>query len=175
MLMLAKAQGEDLLALKAQTPHGGFKERIERETCLSYSTAKRYMLVAKRTVNGPFDLTGSISAFIGEPTQAARAKARPKLTRDDAEYILKINALAERGATEGERGAATSKLDGLAEQYRRTTDHLVKEAEKLCPDQHMGENVLSQKRQALAEFEKMNKDQLLEVIWKLLSRGPRPR
>jgi hypothetical protein len=130
MLMLAKEQGEDLLRLKEQTPHGQFKERVERETCVSYRTARVYMQTAKMAARGHFDPTLSLRAYLDQQQPAAKPQ-RPPLTRDDATYILKINALAERGATAGERDAAEAKLDGLAQQYGRTMDQLVKQSEKL--------------------------------------------
>ncbi len=147
MLLLAKAQGEDLLQLKEHTPHGEFQNAINQIGCLSIRQVQRYMKVAKRAVNDLFDVEASISAFLGEPTQAERAKAkRPQLTRADAEYALKINALATQGSTEGERDAAEGKLDNLAQQfgtsvrYRRRRPLFstsVQKAEKLCPDQQL--------------------------------------
>jgi uncharacterized protein (UPF0335 family) len=84
MLLLAKEQGEDLKILRDVVRHNkqdGFREVIEQET--------------------------RIVAIIRTPKSPR--KTRPTLTREDAEYGLKINALAERGATDGERDAAAGK------------------------------------------------------------------
>ena len=174
MRMLAKEQGEDLIELKRLTPHGGFEDAV-MAAGLSCRQARRYMTVAKTVVDGRFDLYASISAFIGEPTQAERAKARPAITREDAEYALKINALVERGATEGEREAAQSKLDNLAQQFGRTPDQLTKEAEKLCPYQQQSAHESSQRTEVFAKLRTKTKDELLELIWTLLQRNSKQR
>ena len=66
MLLLAREQGEDLFALKKSPdcPHGQFKARVDRETCLSYETASGYMRVAKIVKNATWNLT-SPSGFCG--------------------------------------------------------------------------------------------------------------
>jgi hypothetical protein len=121
----AKEQGEDLIRLKDQTPHGEFKARVERETTIrSYDRAVRYKRVAElmATVkfgeHPKFDWSMGIDAFLDlfAEEQPAKRKARPSITREDAEYALKIHALAERGATEGERDAAAGR--GSAEVAR---------------------------------------------------------
>ena len=165
MLRLAKEQGEDLIELKQRTPHGGFKDAV-LATGLSYRTAAVYMSVAKDAARCTFDPELSLRAYLAE----RKSLRRPPLTREDAEYALKINALATRGATEGEREAARGKLEGLAEQFGRTPDQLTKEAEKLCPDQYETADTLDRKHRALAKFQALNREQLLEVIWLLLSR-----
>lgn len=81
-------QGEDLLRLKEQTPHGHFQARIEGETCLKYKTANRYMKLARewehrKSLVGETFLDLSIEAALG---YGERQKSRPKLTREDAEY-----------------------------------------------------------------------------------------
>jgi hypothetical protein len=126
MLMLAKEQGEDLLRLKQETPHGAFKERVEKETCVSYRQAMKYMRVAKLAPQGNFAPETGINAFLDSfaEEQPAKRKAPLSLTREDAEYVLKINALAERGATDGEKDAAEAKLDNLAKQYGTDADTL---------------------------------------------------
>jgi hypothetical protein len=96
MLLLAKEQGEDLLRLKDQTPHGEFKERVERETCLSYVLAWRYKRVAELVKNFGDEILGRftgidelIAAYADEGRAGRPRKARPPITREDAEYALR--------------------------------------------------------------------------------------
>jgi hypothetical protein len=178
MLLLAKAQGEDLLRLKDQTPHGGWEARVKYELTMSTQNAWKYMRVAEIAQSLPAErfaviissvtsINELIALFAEE--QPAKRKARPTFTREDAEYALKINALAERGATEGERDAAATKLNNLAQQFGRTSDQLVSEAEKLCPDQQQSSHMSLAKDKVLARFRVMSKADLLEVIWLMLS------
>jgi hypothetical protein len=97
----AKVAGELLLKAKEEVPHGAFKEWVEANCGFSYSQAKRYMAVAKKLVDKPFDLVGSIEAFLGyeKPAKPTPKHNTPTFTSDDAatllrsyEYALKIHA-----------------------------------------------------------------------------------
>lgn len=99
MLLEAKRAGEALLKAKAECPHGTFKQWVADNTEVSYSQAKRYMAVAKRLVDKPFDpdmADASIEAFLGY-AKKDKPQATPTFTKDDAEYALKLHALVERG------------------------------------------------------------------------------
>ena len=86
-----RSRARTLLRLKDQTPHGEFKARVQRETAIvSYDRAMRYMRVAKLVAGNNFDPTLGIKEFLASyaEEQPAKRKARPPLTREDAEYAL---------------------------------------------------------------------------------------
>ena len=171
MLMLAREQGGDLLTLKDQTPHGDFKGAVEGATIVSYRQAMKYMRIAKLASEGKFDPSLGIDAFLSlyAAEQPAKRKGALAITRDDAEYILKINSLATRGSTEGECSAAQSKLEGLAQQLGTDATTLVDKAEKLCPQQTQSAHAVALRQEVLAPYMKMSKPQLIEAIWDLLN------
>ncbi len=49
MLLLAKAQGEDLLQLKEHTPHGEFKTRIKTETRFVFPRSESFSIGRRDT------------------------------------------------------------------------------------------------------------------------------
>jgi hypothetical protein len=99
-----------------------------------------------------------------------RPKAPPSFTRDDAEYALKLNALAERGV-DGERETAKRKLDNHAKAYGMTAEEMVEKANALHPDQNLTKDEAEKRRlraEILAPFEAMSKAALLDVVFDLL-------
>ena len=123
-----------LLEVKGELKHGEFQRWVETNCRCSYSQAKRYMAVSKKLADKPFDPSFtdlSIDAFLG---YEKKPQAAPPFAREDAEYALKIHALAERGV-EGEKDTAKSKLNKLAKDFGMTSEELVKKSEKLCPGQ----------------------------------------
>jgi hypothetical protein len=106
MLDLARAQGEDLLRLKEVTPYGSFQAVVAR-TGLSPFMSKQYMRVAREWADKVAMATfcdDSIRAFLDRKEKKPTA---PAFTKVDAEYALKVAALADRGVG-GERDAALS-------------------------------------------------------------------
>lgn len=90
-----------------------FVKWVEDHCGCTHSQAARYMKAAGKVGDVSNFLTDGITLhelLYGE-TKAAqndrkKAEAAATFTREDAEYALKILALAERGATEGERAVA---------------------------------------------------------------------
>lgn len=167
MLELAKAQGEDLIALKKMCPHGTFMEAVAR-TGLSQFQANQYMRVARDWGESvaAATISDSISAFLGRDRSSPRVAPQP-FTRTDAEYALKIAALADRGV-DGEQETAKVKLEGLAKTFGMDEEGLVQKAQKLCPEYGMTPrqaNVLVLKEELLAPYRKMTKEQLIETIF----------
>ncbi len=106
MLLEARRAGEHLLKAKEQVRHGEFKPWIERNCAFSYSTAKAYMQTAKKAARCPFDLDTSLRQFLGIEDAKPSIPTPTDLSQDDASHALKLQALVERGATEGERDVA---------------------------------------------------------------------
>lgn len=169
MLGLARAQGVDLLALKAECPHGTFMAAVAR-TGLSHSQAKKYMLVVKRTSQGPFDVSLGIDAFLDSQVEERKPKSTPTLTKVDAEYALKIAALADRGIG-GEQQTAQTKLETLAKSFGMDVGELREKAQKLVPEAEMTSyqsGALAIKEEIVSSYRKMTKEELIEEIFQLL-------
>lgn len=89
-----------------------FKEWVPANCGCSHAQATRYMLAAQKCCGAAtFAETTTVHELLyGEPQADKRARkkaeAAASFTREDAEYALKILAMAERGATEGERVVA---------------------------------------------------------------------
>lgn len=110
-LALYKEQGEDLIKLReaCRYKRPGFQELLESQTRVKRSEAYLYIKVAENWENlSDASDTFALRALRGvlDQPEAPKRKSTLSLTRDDAEYVLKINALAEQGATDGERDAA---------------------------------------------------------------------
>lgn len=139
MLLEARRAGEHLLKAKEKVQHGEFKAWIEANCECSYRTARKYMQVVKLTKVadlGHFDDDIGIDAFL-EAHSTPRPKApepAPTLTRDDAEYILKLHAVTERGGTENERDVAQRKLADFAGRFGMREDVAVDWAVSKVPD-----------------------------------------
>jgi hypothetical protein len=119
MLLEATRAGNALLDAKAQRRHGTFKSWVEAN-CGPYAKFAPYMQVAKLAALKNLHLQtfdGGIRAFLDAHAEhREKPAAAPSFTRDDAEYALKIAALAERGI-DGEQAPAKKKLDGLAKGF----------------------------------------------------------
>ncbi|WP_412565925.1 DUF3102 domain-containing protein [Thalassospira sp. MIT121401] len=114
MLREAKAAGEELLRVKKTLKHGEFKPWIEENRRFSYTQAKRYMQVAKRTVDEPFDPDATIDSVLDTNAHKRKSKAHLQFfSQTDAEYAQKLHAMAVRG-TEHEREVAKGKLEAFA-------------------------------------------------------------
>lgn len=111
MLLEARRAGEHLLKAKEQVRHGEFKAWIEANCQCSYATAKRYMQVAKRLTREPFDLDTSLREFLGyEDKKAPPAEPTlPTFDRTDAEHVMKLRAMIDRGGTQNEREKSLSR------------------------------------------------------------------
>jgi hypothetical protein len=140
MLMEAARAGEALIAAKAGMEHGQFKAWIKANCGCSYESAKEYMRVAKHGKKVDLHLfEGGVRAFLdacATPRAEPEAKPEPKpvFTREDAEYALKILALAERGGTPAECAVAATKLERLAATFGMSSEAMVAKAKALMPD-----------------------------------------
>lgn len=185
MLLEAKRAGEALMAAKIspEMRHGQFKVWVKVWTRVTYSQAARYMKVAKNLGDKTFDpievATLSIESFLGYD----KPKAPTPFTRAEAEYALKINALAERGIG-GEKNVAVTKLASFAKQHGMTSEELVAKSKGLCPDSGKTEDEsladrlraeLDRRDMILAEmrqrFQKATKDELITLLADLKARG----
>ena len=136
MLAYAAEAGRYLISVKGMLQHGEFKPWIEKNCAFSYSTAKAYMQAAKRTGACPFDEGTTLEAFLAA-TATPRKTPHPTptdLSQDDASHALKLHALVERGATEGERDVARRKLEAFAKGFGHTAEALVEKAQGILPD-----------------------------------------
>lgn len=128
MLLEAKRAGEALIEAKKQCRHGEFQKWVSENTRLSQRTANDYMRVAIMAFHKVADLRyfeGGIQAFLAECRERVRGKpepAAPAFTQADAEYALKLKALADRGGTEAEGAVASKKLDSFAQGFGLTND-----------------------------------------------------
>jgi hypothetical protein len=172
MLLEAKRAGEALIEAKKLCRHGGFKAWVEANCRCSYRTARVYMQVANSKVADlcQFD---SIAAFL-EATAVKKAEkpqpSAPQFTRDDAEYVLKLHALAERGEG-GEREVAVRKLNSFAQQFGMAGEEVVEKAKAMQPEAELTKDEATKqhlKAEILAPFKKMSKDELLEVVFSLI-------
>lgn len=171
MLLEAKRAGEALLEAKAQVPHGAFKAWIEANTRVSYPSAAVYMKVAREWDQKSSTLdfsTASLRDFIGNKPSASTPAA---FTRDDAEYVLKINALAERGIG-GERDVARSKLETIAKSYGMADDELVKRSKELLPEPVSLSPLDAAVKNLMAPYERMSKPTLVAVLLKCFAAHP---
>lgn len=112
MLAYAHDAGQYLIAAKGMLQHGEFKAWIERHCTCSYITATKYMNVARRSEG--FDLEtfeGGVDAFLGYSKPKTPCPTPTDLSQDDASHVMKLHAMVERGATEGERDVARRKLE----------------------------------------------------------------
>jgi len=134
ILAYAAKAGECLIAAKGVLQHGEFKPWIERNCAFSYKTAAKYMKVAKSLVVETFDLEAGVDAFLGYDKPSTPHPTPTELSQDDASHALKLQAMVERGATEGERDVARRKLEAFAKGFGHTAEALVAKAEALLPD-----------------------------------------
>lgn len=79
-------------ALTKLGTNGTFQVWVEQNCKCSYRQAAKYMRIAKCASRGTFDINAGINAFLDAHAEHREApKAAPSFTKDDAEYILKIN------------------------------------------------------------------------------------
>ncbi|WP_238122862.1 MULTISPECIES: DUF3102 domain-containing protein [unclassified Xanthobacter] len=141
MLAYAAKAGRYLLSVKGTLKHGEFKPWIAKNCAFPYRTAARYMQLAKSVVGDTFDLGATIDSILDTHANRRNAPTPASISRDDAEYGLKLHALVERGATEGERDVARRKLEAFAKGFRDpqsgqayTAEALVEKAQDILPD-----------------------------------------
>ncbi|MGA1859583.1 DUF3102 domain-containing protein [Azospirillum sp. 11R-A] len=133
MLLEAKRAGEALLKAKDQCQHGTFKDWVQANCRCSYRQAAAYMRVAKLSEDADLrTFDGGIDAFLQTFATKRPKEPAPEFTQRDAEHVLRIHALAERGA-EHERDVAANKLTRAAEAYGMTAEATVNRANALCP------------------------------------------
>ncbi|CCQ73919.1 DUF3102 domain-containing protein [Magnetospira sp. QH-2] len=171
MLLEAQAAGEKLLQAKKEVEHGEFKPWIAENCWFSYATAKRYMRVAKLHDKGlkvePFE--DGMAAFLDAHAEKKERPAQLNASHfheEDAEYVLKLNALVERGVG-GEADNAARKLDVHAARFGMTGEEVVEKALKVKPE--VVENPIEDAMNAEVErllkpYLSMNKGELLHVI-----------
>lgn len=119
MLLEAKRAGEALIEAKKQCRHGEFQKWVEANTRVSYRQAAKYMQIAKCALRGTFAPDMGIDAFLDAHAEHRRPSpepATPAFTQADAEYALKLKAMADRGGTEAEREVAAKKLESFAQK-----------------------------------------------------------
>ncbi|CAB4139184.1 Protein of unknown function DUF3102 [uncultured Caudovirales phage] len=172
MLLEAKRAGEALLKAKSLCRHGEFKAWVEANCRFSYRRAAQYMVWAKSaaccTSPGAWDEWQRISghAPASKPTTTA-----PAFTKEDAEYALKINAMAERGQG-GEVEVAKVKLERLASGFGMTADQMVEKAKGLCPEPESLSVLDAGLQRLMAPYRKLSKDRLIEVLLKCVVTHP---
>jgi len=133
MLLEAKRAGDALLAAKGLCPHGTFKEWVQVHCKCGYRQASAYMRVAKLSKDADLHtFDGGIDAFLQAFATKRSKEVVPEFTLRDAEHVLRIHSLAERGV-EHERDAAANKLTKVAETFGMTAEAVVKRANELCP------------------------------------------
>lgn len=137
---LERAKVELKAARKLDPTLPAFKEWVEPATGVSYRTAAAYMRAAEKGAGACTFLEEGITLheFLYGEAQAdqrarKKAEAAAAFSREDAEYALKILAMAERGATEGERSVAATKLSRLAAQFGMSAEAMVVKAKVLVP------------------------------------------
>lgn len=130
MLLEARRAGEALLAARDDPGRDlPFKTWVRRNCEFSYSTAAVYMRVAREweARSSTLDHETSLRDFIDNKPK----RITPLLSREDAEYLLKINALAERGEG-GEAETARAKLAKVAQTFGLTAETAVARARQVC-------------------------------------------
>ncbi|MFG1417770.1 DUF3102 domain-containing protein [Xanthobacter sp. V0B-10] len=136
MLAYAAKAGRDLIAVKGMLQHGEFKPWIKANCAFSYDRAAMYMRVAKNCACATFDPEQSIDAFLGierKPSTPHPSEA-PAFDRTDAEHVMKLHAMVERGGTEGERNVARFKLHNYAKEFGFSISEAVAKAQDILPD-----------------------------------------
>lgn len=175
MLLEARRAGDALLAVKDDPARDmPFKTWVRQNCDFSYSTAAVYMRVAREweARSSMLDHDASLRDFIDNKPKRLTAV----LSRDDAEYLLKIHALAERGEG-GEAEAARAKLAKVAQTFGLTPDVAVARARELSLS---AENADAAPRSELDEaiqrfirpFGSVSKPQLLDLLVLCCARHP---
>lgn len=134
-----------------------FVRWVEDHCGCTHSQAARYMKAAGKVGGASNFLTEGITLhefLYGERQADQRARQKEEaaatFSREDAEYALKILAMAERGATEGERAVAATKLSRLAAQFGMSPEVMAAKAKAMIPD---AEKADGEKRREKAEAE----------------------
>lgn len=107
MLAYAVEAGLELIEAKRGMPHGTFQSWIEANCEFSVRQARRYIALSKTDVDVPFEELTEAWAQLNGNRPAAPL---PQFTRDDAERILKLAAMAN-GGNENEEIVACEMLD----------------------------------------------------------------
>lgn len=136
MLVYAADAGRGLIAVKGMLQHGEFKAWVKANCTFSYEMAARYMRVAKNVTGDTFDATATMDSIIDAHANRRNAPipTPTDLSQDDASHALKLQALVDRGATEGERDVAWSKLNTYAKGFGMAPEELVTKAQDMLPD-----------------------------------------
>ncbi|PZU83082.1 MAG: hypothetical protein DI528_17955 [Shinella sp.] len=138
MLLEAKRAGEALLEAKKQVKHGEFKAWVEANCRCSYPTAREYMRVASHSkLMELHQFDGGIRAFLdahATPRKTQPAATAPEvMAREDAEYLLKLHAMATRGSS-NEQVIAWAKAETFAQQFALSPEAAIAQAQALLPD-----------------------------------------
>ena len=141
MVSEAIRAGEALIQAKAKHRRGTFISWVEKEAGVPARTAQEYMKAANKSAGARAFLSDGMTLrefLYGEPQKEQRerkkAEAAASFSREDAEYALKIHAMAERGGTEAEQEVARRKLSGFAGQFGMTSEGVVERARALLPE-----------------------------------------
>lgn len=128
----AAGLGDRLIAKKAELKHGEFIPWIKANCDFSHKRAKEYMQVAraKSTHGCHFDACTSIREVLALGKSASRGTSPAKVepTDEDLKTMGRLKTLAERGATEGERASAQSKLDAYSSAFGDDQEEVKKKA-----------------------------------------------
>ena len=137
MLFEARRAGEYLLKAKEQVRHGEFKAWIEKNCECSYQSAAVYMKVAKEwdEKSSVLDFsTASLRDFVGNKTKGPPEPTLPTFDRTDAEHVMKLCAMVERGGTRSEQEVALKKLEDFAGRFGMKATEAADIAAELLPD-----------------------------------------
>lgn len=170
MLVEARRAGEALLAAKADPSRDlPFKDWVRQNCDFSYSTAAVYMRVAREWQDGSstLDHDGSLRDFINNKPKRAIAA----MTREDAEYVLKIAALAERGH-QGEAEAARAKLEKVARTFGLAADEAVEKAGEILVPPRATSELDEAITRFIRPFNAVTKPQLLDLLVMCCARHP---
>lgn len=164
----AASLGEDLIAKKKELKHGEFKPWIEENCEFSYRTARVYVQVAKAKMAArcQFDACSSINEVLElgkKPKDKPKVKLEP--TEDDLKTMGRLQTLAERGATEGEREAAKAKLEAYASAFGDSKEEAVERAKQAqaqeAEDEYINQRLEGVKRRLRKQGDEWLADQLL--------------
>ncbi len=109
--------GQFLIEAKRKLSHGGFMRWVEKHCAVSYSTANRYMLLARELPKIP--TVGTLPDL----SQRGAAKLLPEISLDEAELLI-WKASNQRKAEEAERRITPEERAEAAADYAAFAERL---------------------------------------------------
>jgi hypothetical protein len=132
MLAFAVEAGSELIEVKRTLKHGEFMPWVKANCEFSYDQAVRYTRTAKRAKSGDLaNFDGGMVAFLDATSEPRLSPV--EFTRDDAERVLKLAAMA-KGGNANEEAVAKAMLDRMARRFGMTGEEAQAAAKILRPD-----------------------------------------